>query len=170
MRDSHESDAQFLSRFVHDALDLEGHARGALVQDGEFGPMVEQSRHSDSLLQTAGEDVAPFFLGVPSARTVGDVVDFNDGEDVVQVGVGDALCVHLAQSVRVDDLLAEGTARQVRALWDVEDFVEAGLFNGAAVDGPQAAEDAEERGFAASVGADDEEVVAGVDGEGEFAD
>ena len=35
----------------------------------------------------------------------------------------------------------------------------------AAVDGPEAAEDAEERGFAAPVGADYEEVVAGLDGE-----
>ena len=35
----------------------------------------------------------------------------------------------------------------------------------AAVDGPEAAEDAEEAAFAAAVGADDEEVVARVDGE-----
>lgn len=42
--------------------------------------------------------------------------------------------------------------------------------DGAAVDGPQAAEDAKERGLAAAVGADDEKVVASLEGKGEGAD
>ena len=45
-----------------------------------------------------------------------------------------------------------------------------GFADGAAVDGPEAAEDAEEGGFAAAVGADDEEVVGGAEGEGEGGD
>ena len=45
-----------------------------------------------------------------------------------------------------------------------------GFADDAAVDGPEAAEDAEEGGFAAAVGADDEEVGARADGEGEGAD
>ena len=52
-------------------------------------------------------------------------------------------------------------------MWDVEDGGEGGLVDRAAVDGPQAAEDAEEGGFAAAVGADNEEVVALLEGEGE---
>ena len=40
----------------------------------------------------------------------------------------------------------------------------------AAVGGPEAAEDAEEGGLAAAVGADDEEVVALLEGEGESLD
>lgn len=39
----------------------------------------------------------------------------------------------------------------------------------AAVDGPETAEDAEEGGFAAAVGADDEEMVARAHSEGKFA-
>jgi hypothetical protein len=42
--------------------------------------------------------------------------------------------------------------------------------HGAAVDGPEAAEDAEEGGLAAAVGADDEEVLALFEGEGEGFD
>ena len=45
-----------------------------------------------------------------------------------------------------------------------------GFADGAAVDGPEAAEDAEKGGFAAAIGADNEEVVARLDGETEGAD
>jgi hypothetical protein len=48
--------------------------------------------------------------------------------------------------------------------------VEGRLVDGAAVDGPEAAEDAEERRLAAAVGADDEEMVAVGEGEGERLD
>ena len=67
-------------------------------------------------------------------------------------------------------MLAEGAAGEVGALRDVEDIGVRGFFNGAAVDGPETAEDAEEGGFAAAVGADDEEVVGGLEGEGEGFD
>ena len=76
----------------------------------------------------------------------------------------------MAEGVRVDDLLAEGAAGEVGPLRDVEDGGAGGFADGAAVDGPEAAEDPEEGGFAAAVGADDEEVSAGADGEGEGGD
>ena len=50
---------------------------------------------------------------------------------------------------------------------DVEDGGVRGFADGAGVDRPKAAEDAEEGGFAAAVGTDDEEVGARLDGEGE---
>ena len=53
---------------------------------------------------------------------------------------------------------------------DIEDIGVWRFFDGAAVDGPETAEDAEEGGFAAAVGADDEEVVGGLEGEGEGFD
>ena len=78
--------------------------------------------------------------------------------------------MHLPQRVWVDDLLAERTTREVRPLRDIEDIGVWRFFDGAAVDGPETAEDAEEGGFAAAVGADDEEVVGGLEGEGEGFD
>ena len=53
---------------------------------------------------------------------------------------------------------------------DVEDVGVRRFFDGAAVDGPETAEDAEKGGFAAAVGADDEEVVGGLEGEGKGFD
>lgn len=70
-------------------------------------------------------------------------------------------------------MLAEGAAGEdVRALRDVGDVGAGagGFADGAAVDGPEAAEDTEEGGFAAAVGADDEEVGARLDGEGKGGD
>ena len=78
--------------------------------------------------------------------------------------------MHLPQGVRVYDLLAERTTREVRPLRDIEDIGVWRFFDGAAVDGPETAEDAEKGGFAAAVGADDEEVVGGLEGEGEGFD
>lgn len=105
---------------------------------------------------------------------VGEEVGYADGFEVgEEVGVRDAAGAHLPGGVRVDELLAEGPAgEEVGPLRDVGDVGAGagGAADGAAVDGPEAAEDAEEGGFAAAVGADDEEVGAGLDGEGEGAD
>lgn len=170
MTDSHQRHAQRFSRIVHFAFDLERDAAGAFVQDGVLGRVVEEPRHGDALLEADGEDVAPFVLGVPAAGPVDDVSDVDGVEPAEQIGVGDVLGAHLAQAVGVDDLLAEGTAAEVGPLRDVEDVAVGWFVHGAAVDGPQAAEDAEEAAFAAAVGADDEEVLAGADGEGEGFD
>lgn len=132
--------------------------------------MVEETRHGDALLETDGEDVAPFVLCVPGAGAVEDVGCVDGREVGEEVGVGDVFGAHLAEGVRVDELLAQGAAGEVGALRDVEDGVGGGFVHRAAVDGPQATKDAEEGGFAAAVGADDEGVLAWVDGEGEGGD
>ena len=133
--------------------------------------MVEEARHGDALLQADGEGRRPFVFGVPAAGSVVDYVRYVDGfEPLGQVRVRDALGAHLPYRVRVDDLLPEGPAGEVGALRDVEDGGVGRLAHGAAVDGPEPAEDPEEGGLAAAVGADDQEVRAGADGEGEGAD
>lgn len=170
MTDRHERHAQRLGGIVHLALHLERHAARAFVQDGVFGRVVEEARHGDALLQADGEDVAPFVLGVPAARPLDDVRDVDGFEPAQEVRVGGVLGAHLAQAVGVDDLLAEGAAAEVGALRDVEDAAVGGFVDCAAVDGPEAAEDTEETAFAAAVGADYEEVVAGADREGEGFD
>ncbi len=169
VRDRHERDAERLGRLVHGLFDLERHRRRALVQDRVPGRVVEEAGHGDALLQADGEGGAPLVLGVPAAGAVEDVRDGDGGEPAGEVGVRDALGAHVPDRVRVDELLAQGPAREVGPLRDVEDGSVRRFAHRAAVDGPEAAEDAEEGGFAAAVGADDEEVRAGADGEGEGA-
>ena len=171
MTNRHEGNPQRLGILIHDLFRLKRHGAGALIQDGISRTMVEQPRHGDALLQAAREDIAPLCLGVPALGVeLDEVLEVEDAQDAHEIGVGDVLGAHGADSVGVDDLLAEGAAREVWALGDVEDVAEGGLVDGAAVDGPEAAEDAEEGGLAAAVGADDEEVVALLEGEGEGFD
>ena len=124
--------------------------------------MVEKPSHCYALLQANGEDVPPFVFGVPVTGAVEDVGDVDGVEPFFKVGVCDAFRAHLAQGVGVDDLLAERATGEVGSLGDVEDVRVGGFFDGATVDGPETAEDAEEGGFAAAIGADDEEVVGGL--------
>lgn len=169
--DRHQSNTERLGIVVHDLFRLEGDAARALVENGVLGAVVEEAGHGDALLQAAGEHVAPLGLGVPALVVqVDEVVEAEQLEDGEEVGVGDAAGAHLPQRVRVDDLLAQGAARQVRALGEVEDGAKGRLVDCAAVDGPQPAEDTEEGRLAAAVGADDEEVVAVLEGEGEGFD
>ena len=132
--------------------------------------MVEESSHGDALLEADGEDVAPFVFGVPATGPVDDVRYIDRFEPLQEVGVGNILGTHLAEAVRVDNLLAESTAGEVRPLRDVEDGAVRGFVHGATVDRPEAAEDTEEAAFAAAIWADDEEMVAWMDGESEFRD
>lgn len=169
--DRHQRDAQGLGVVVHDLFRLERDAARALVEDGVLGAVVEEARHGDALLQAAREHVAPLSFGVPpfviQVHEVRQVERLEDGEEV---GVGGAALAHLAQRVWVDDLLAQRAAREVRPLRQVKDGGKGRLVHGAAVDGPQTAEDAEERRLAAAVGADDEEMVAVLDGKGQGLD
>ena len=131
--------------------------------------MVEEAGHGDALLQAGGEDITPFLVGVPAARTVNDLRDGNGFEEGEEVGVGGAFAVHFAQGVGIYDLLAQGAAAEVGPLGDVEDGARGGFADGTAIDGPEAAEDAEQGGFAAAVRANDEEMVTGLDGKVEGA-
>ena len=50
-----KGDAHLAAVAVHGSLDVHAHCRGALVQDGELRPVVEQSRHlPDNRRQSAG--------------------------------------------------------------------------------------------------------------------
>src|ERR1700760_2158229 len=88
-------------------------------------------------------------------------------QNAQQIRFRSAALAHLPHRVRIDDLLAQRAMRQVRALGDVEDVLKRRLDNRAAVDRPQAAEDAEQAALAAAVGPDDEQVGAALDGKGE---
>jgi len=171
MGDRHQGNTQSLGIVVHDLLRLERDGRGTLVQDSVPWLVVEETGHGDALLEAAGQDITPLGLGVPAFGVqLEKVLEVEGLEDLEQLGVGDALGAHRADAVRVDDLLAQRAAREVGALRDVKDVGEGRLVDGAAVDGPETAEDAEQGRLAAAVGADDEQVIALLEGEGEGLD
>jgi hypothetical protein len=118
--------------------------------------VVEEPGHGDALLQAARQHVSPFGFRIPALGVqLHEVLQLEDLEDGQEICVGDAAGALLSQGVGVYDLLAEGAAGEVRPLGEVKDCVKGGLVDGASVDGPQAAEDAEEGRLAAAVGADD---------------
>lgn len=167
MADGHESDSYSLGVVVHDLFGLQSDTASALVENGVLGAVVEEPGHGDALLQTAGEGVAPLGFGIPAFRVhVDEVLELKELENGEEIRVGDASGSHLPQRVRVDNLLAERTTRQVWALREVENGVERRLVDRAAVDGPQATENAEERRLAAAVGAHDKQMVPLCQGEG----
>lgn len=159
--DRHEGDSQRLGVIIHDFLRLERHRGRTFVEDGVPWAVVKQPRHSDALLQTAGQHIAPLGLGIPAFFVQRyQVLEIQDLENVQQVSIGNALGAHRTEPVRVSDLLAEGAPRQIGSLGNVEDLSEGGLVHGAAIDGPETTENAEEGRFAAAVGAYNKEMVA----------
>ena len=65
---------QLLRLQVQLCLDVHAHGRGALVQNGEEGTMVEESRHCYSLLLASGKDVVPVVHCVKSFLPLLEVV------------------------------------------------------------------------------------------------
>lgn len=98
------------------------------------------------------------------------MVEIKNAENIEEIVVRDSLCTHGADGIRVDNLLAERAGTEVGSLGDVEDLGEGWFADCAAVDGPEAAEDAEEGGLAAAVGTDYQDVVASLHGKGESSD
>lgn len=171
MTDSHEGDAKGLGVIVHDLFGIESDAAGAFVEDGVSWAVVEETGHGYALLETAGENVTPLSFGVPAfVVELDEVLEAKDLEDIEEIVVRDGLGPHLAERVGVDDLLAEGATGEIGALGDVEDGVEGRLIDGAAVNGPETAEDTEEGGFAAAVGTNDEKMVTVLEREREGLD
>lgn len=171
MAHCHQRNSQSLGIIVHDLLCIKRDRRCALVQDRIPRAVVEQPRHSHALLQTTRQHVAPLGLGIPTlvvqCDEIFEVQQFEDSEKIL---IANTLGTCGAQAVRVGDLLAEGAAGEVRPLRNVEDVAEGGFVDRAAVDRPETPEDAEEGGFAAAIGSDDEKVIALFEGEGESFD
>ena len=98
------------------------------------------------------------------------MVEIENAENIEEIVVRDSLCAHSADGIRVDDLLAERAGTQVGSLGDVEDLGKWWFADCAAIDGPEAAEDTEERGFTASVRTDYQDVITSFHGERESPD
>src|SRR5690349_14475839 len=123
MRYSQERDAELHAVGVHDLLDLHTDSTGALVQNGIAGAMVVETSHGDSLLVTSGQGITPLALTVPTTLTLDNVVQLDDLENLLEVLVGVAVGLHVLHRVGVNDLVAEGSEREIGALGDIEDVL-----------------------------------------------
>lgn len=145
VRDSDECDTHLLHVGVEMAFNINGHSASALVQDGIQRLVVDQTSHSDSLLLTAGEDIAPVVEGVPAVLlTSDDMSKSHVFHNFKQIFFSDALLLHLGEAVRVDDLVSKRANWQVGSLRDVEDFLYRGLGQGTCLGRPELTQDTEE--------------------------
>lgn len=138
MGDCHQGNSCIFGRLVHGALDVQADSAGALVQQSKlrpecgvivFGafnlvtfalPVVEEPCHAHALLLTSREHVLPVGIHIPATLTCDDVTQLHNGQNVFEVQVGQSLALHLLDSVRIDDLVAQIAQRHVWPLWDVE--------------------------------------------------
>ena len=150
-------------------LNLERDGAGAFIQDGIFGRVIEKPSHRDPLLITSRQRIPPFPLNIPTTFSLHNVINLHDSQHLQEILIRLALCAHLRNSVRVDDLVAQRAEGEVRSLWDVSELGGGRLVHDASVHGPQATENAEEGRLAAAVRAHDEQVLSGPDVEAELA-
>ena len=94
MTHRHQRHPPPLRRLVHLPFDLECHGRGAFVQDGVAGRVVEEARHGEALLDADAKDVGPVFRTIPAGGAIEQVGDVDYVEEGEEVGVGDVLGVH----------------------------------------------------------------------------
>lgn len=120
--------------------------------------MVQQPRDGEPLLLAAAEHVLPLLARVPAALALGEVAEPRLVERALEVMLRLALLAHVALAVGVDDLVAQGADAEVRSLRQEHDAVLAvvlGSADQAAVDGPEAGDDAGDGALAYAVGPGD---------------
>ena len=161
--DCDECDSLVLHVLIEVSLDIDAHGRGALVEDSINRLVVNQTRHRHTLLLSSRKHIVPVILGVPTTFTCRQVFKLDFIENLLKLVFIDTLSSHLLLSVRVDDLISQGSLRQVRSLRYVKDLVDGGFLNAAAEYGPKLTQDAEERRLTATVGSSDKKVHARLD-------
>ena len=112
--------------------------------------MVKDARHPQSLFLSTTQYIAPFADAIEPPLASSHVLKSHHTEDGLQELIRQAPRKHIFVSVRVDNLVAERAYGHVGALWNVEHVTFLWFAQATAVNGPQAADDAEERGFAAA--------------------
>lgn len=120
--------------------------------------MIQKAREAHPLFLTAAEHILPLLPRVPPALAVGEVPQAGVVEHALEVVLRDALGPHVAVAVRVDDLVPQGADAEVGPLGEEHDAVLAvvlGAADEAAVDRPEAREDARNGRLADAVGAGD---------------
>jgi len=117
--------------------------------------VVQQPRDGEPLLLAAAEHVFPLLARVPAALALGEVAEPGLVERTLEVVLRLALVAHVALTVGVDDLVTQCADAEVRSLGQEHDAVLAvvlGPADQAAVDGPEAGDDAGDGALAYAVG------------------
>ena len=96
---------------IHNSLNFECYGTCAFVKNRILGFVVEQTRHSDSLLVATTQRITPFTLHIPAAFSFDDIIDLKELENIDQVFILDALGMHLIDRVWVNDLITQRTER-----------------------------------------------------------
>ena len=142
--------------------------------------VVEEPRPRDLLLVPTAQCLAPLPRSVPATFTLDYMLHLHDRKNIEQVTVSDAACtyaslsvfhpgeigeaerrtsIHVLDAVRVDDLVPERPEGEIGPLRDEDELVRGRLAHDTAVHRPETTEDPEQRGLAASIGADDKQVL-----------
>ena len=93
--------------------------------------------YSDALLLAAAQHVHPVGNSIPSTFAFLDVGQLDKVEIGEQVVIFDALADHVLISVRVDNLIPQGSQRHVGPLRNVEQFSRPGFGQSASKHRPQ---------------------------------
>ena len=141
--DGDEGDVELIAACVEESLNVDGELRGALVEDGVLGCVVEEASHGDALLLAHGEGLGPILLLLPAVARQ-EVFQLDLLHELCEVVVGDAARSHLLLGVRVEELLAQRAGSQVRALGDVEHIVGLGTNDMSNFEGPKSREHSEQ--------------------------
>ena len=96
---------------IHNSFNFECYGTCAFVKNRVLGFVVEQTRHSDSLLVATTQRIAPFTLHIPATFSFDDIIDLKELENIDQVFILDALGMHLIDRVWVNDLITQRTER-----------------------------------------------------------
>lgn len=150
-----------------------------------------------TLLVASREGITPLTLTIPTTFALHNVIQLNDLKDLLKILVRIAIGLHVLYSVRVDDLVAEGSKGQIRALRNIEDVLGMRAMDSATyetciksqvsktiwllvmrhldpvrqhftIDGPKATENAEQTALATTVGTDDQQMHAWLDVEAQL--
>lgn len=120
--------------------------------------MIQQPRNRQPLLLPAAQHIFPLLPRIPPALAIRQVPQAGLVQRALEVVLVLALLAHVGLAVRVDDLVAESADAEVGPLREEHDAVLAALLGAAdeaAVDGPEAGDDARDGALADAVGARD---------------
>mmetsp|Transcript_39528 Transcript_39528/g.123108 ORF Transcript_39528/g.123108 Transcript_39528/m.123108 type:complete len:632 (-) Transcript_39528:93-1988(-) len=186
VRDGEDREAQLRAAVVEVVLHVRRDPVGALVEDDEGGPVVEEPREGQTLLLARREVLLPVALVVQARphdlavcgelQVRAAVFPQHPGRGVrplqarVDVRVGAARRQHLRARLRVDHEVAQRAHGHEVHLREEVDLVLRGHGDGALHERPELADHAEEAGLATTVGARDEHALPAAHREAQVLD
>ena len=153
-----QSYVQIFGFFVQFSLKVHTYSTCAFVKDAKDWFVVEQSCHGHTLLFSTWKNIFPVLHWVKAIFSFFDVLKSDVFQKEPDVIVIFSFLLHGASGVRIDNLISEGSWRQVRSLRDVEKFFNAGSFKSSSCKGPKSTQNSEKWALATSIGSSDNSV------------